>query len=283
MRAIIFATLIFTAVFTAPIVHATGNAGCSGGVTDSTVPAETDDSLYRVRVGDVGCGEIAGRFYIERNILKASSELNIAGDYDPDGDGWALVAHSAVDNDGKELLYFWTDPETNVPYLVLGVIDTDIQILLTPVSLSIVVENGNRLLKPVQSGYGTTVIIVPVSDDEPVQSDADDTGIILLEDEINVGQPQAQSVVVTPQPADARAIQQADDVPGVGESVQILPGGDVDGAVTVKATGDFNSPGESTVDVPGKITNKSIISGSIVTVVLLGLAWLIRSAGLFVK
>ena len=284
VRAIVFATLILTTVFTAPLAHATGNAACSVENAGSIVPADSDDSLYRVRVGDVERGEIAGRFYVERNIAGAESELGIIGDYDPDNDGWALVGHTLANNDCKELLYFLIDPTTHVPYLVLGVVDTDTQIILTPVSLAIVLKDKDRLLKSAQSGFDPTVIVVPGSDNEPPQTDVDDDGIIFLEDEINVGQPQVQSVVMTPQPVNTDTIQHVDALSAMGETIKIVPVDHIKGISTMKSPSYFDgSTSKNTADIANTVGNTFLIGGSILVAVLLGIVLLIRSMTLLGK
>jgi len=105
--------------------------------------------LYRVRPGDTDKGEIASRFYIERDILEAKSKLGIVNDTDPDGDGWALVGHTESDNDGKTQTQFWVDSE-NVPHLLLDGENSVTCMLLTPVTLTVVVQGEDRLLQAEQ-------------------------------------------------------------------------------------------------------------------------------------
>jgi hypothetical protein len=51
------------------------------------------NDLYRARAGDPDRGTPPTRIVIERNVTQAAAQLGII-DFDPDGDGWALVGRS---------------------------------------------------------------------------------------------------------------------------------------------------------------------------------------------
>lgn len=56
-------------------------------------PANATGALYRARNGNAANGEDPNQVYLERNVAVATKELGYF-DYDPDNDGWAVVAHS---------------------------------------------------------------------------------------------------------------------------------------------------------------------------------------------
>lgn len=78
--------------------------GCDGYINDS--PADIN-VLYRARNGNTSNGEDASAIYIERNIAKALSLLNIV-DTDSDSDGWALVGKTDVATNGT-VANFWIE------------------------------------------------------------------------------------------------------------------------------------------------------------------------------
>ena len=107
-------------------------------VTTTTVQPQ----LYRARNGDTARGEIAARIYVERNVATAG-----LGDYDPDGDGWALVGRSNGDGDNGPVARWWLDasglPQVSTRHSQKGCL------WLTPTSLSKVSIGQTRLLATV--------------------------------------------------------------------------------------------------------------------------------------
>ncbi len=57
------------------------------GIADNVQP------VYRARNGNAAAGELASRVFVERNRNAAEAQLGVS-DYDPDGDGWALVGRT---------------------------------------------------------------------------------------------------------------------------------------------------------------------------------------------
>ena len=82
-----------------PFIAASGLDEDLDGIDDACDPHIADSpDLYRVRAGESGRmygaeAEHEDYLYIERNT-RASTITGVAGDYDPDGDGWAIVAAS---------------------------------------------------------------------------------------------------------------------------------------------------------------------------------------------
>ena len=81
-----------------PFMASSGQDADLDGVDDACDPEIGEPQLYRVRVGDpermYGLQpEHEDYLYVERNT-RASSITGITGDYDPDGDGWAIVGAS---------------------------------------------------------------------------------------------------------------------------------------------------------------------------------------------
>lgn len=82
-----------------PFLIASGQDEDMDGIDDACDPEISETSqLYRIRTGDVsrqyaGASEIENYLYVERNV-NASAITGIVGDYDADGDDWAVVGVS---------------------------------------------------------------------------------------------------------------------------------------------------------------------------------------------
>ncbi|MFP4435804.1 MAG: ExeM/NucH family extracellular endonuclease [Chloroflexaceae bacterium] len=99
-------------------------------------PAQT---LYRAR-------QVGARVWIERNVEEAG-----LGDFDPDGNGWALVGRTNGAADNGELRDFFV--EEGVPYAIVFNRSNnkgDRCILLTPRSLDVVKKGQTRLMTTVE-------------------------------------------------------------------------------------------------------------------------------------
>jgi lysophospholipase L1-like esterase len=244
--------------------------------------------LYRVRSGVTDKGEIAGRFYIERDILEAKSKLNIVNDADPDGDGWALVGHTESDNDGKTQTRFWVD-DAKLPHLLLNGENSITCAQLTPASLAVVAQNEDRLLRTEQGNS--------CPDPEPMQAPEH---VVPTPDVGDSSLPVAGSVdnndptgndMVNPQttvfPEDVRLVaasphqQMAIHMPDVDQTPQILDTGHVAGVSTAKMPTYFDGPGKNSADVANQVSNTFLIGGSVMCAVLLGIVLLVRSVSLF--
>ena len=102
------------------------------------------DAPYRVRNGNSTNNEKPEHIYIERNV-NATNITNISGDYDPDGDGWAIVAQSTKQSNFGTPASFWID-ENNVPHVSIRTADKGC-VQLTPRSLKLVKQNKLRKFK----------------------------------------------------------------------------------------------------------------------------------------
>ncbi len=114
------------------------------GIDDACDPEISNNKPYRVRNGDVNKGEIAEYIYIERNI-KASAFTGVVGDYDPDNDGWAIVAASDNKNQSGVLANFWID-ESKIPHVSVNTIKNGC-VLFKPHSLTLVMPSEKRKLQ----------------------------------------------------------------------------------------------------------------------------------------
>gem|GEM_PF-6311523 len=96
-------------------------------------------TLYRAR-------QVGARVWIERNVEEAG-----LGDFDPDGNGWALVGRTNGAADNGELRDFFV--EEGVPYAIVfnrSNNQGDRCILLTPRSLDVVKKGQTRLMTTVE-------------------------------------------------------------------------------------------------------------------------------------
>ncbi len=72
---------------------ATCRSAAPGADVDGDGVADNVQALYRARVGDVAKGKLVSRVYVERNLNASEAQIGVS-DYDPDGDGWALVGRT---------------------------------------------------------------------------------------------------------------------------------------------------------------------------------------------
>ncbi len=106
---------------------------------------------YRIRAGDPsrtynGAPELANYLYIERNIY-ATSMTDISGDYDPDHDGWAVIAASQNPSQAGPYARFWvdgTDPN-KIPHVSLRTSENGC-VQYKPSNLSKVTDSSTRTL-----------------------------------------------------------------------------------------------------------------------------------------
>jgi lysophospholipase L1-like esterase len=235
-------------------------------ICDGFVGAVEAHPLYRVRVGDTEQGEVTDRFYIERDVLEAKSKLNIVNDHDPDGDGWALVGHTESPDDGKSKSSFWIDNQ-NVPHLLLNAMNASTCAQLTPVSLNVVIEGQDRLMKTEQPNWCPE----PVAD-------------------ITVGLESPEPIALHKSPQDAEQtiipIATAAPVPNTAQepmepalsplSTGTIQQGHVAGASTTKQINYFDGPGKNSAEVVGEVQNTFLIGAGIMLAVLLGIVFLVR-------
>ncbi|HET9434425.1 MAG TPA: hypothetical protein VFO37_11745, partial [Chitinophagaceae bacterium] len=114
------------------------------GIDDGCDPQIDGVQPYRVRNGDTTIGEDASHLFIERNI-RASSITGIIGDYDPDNNGWAIVAKSKNEADSGLPANFWVD-DNKVPHVSIRTPDKGC-VQFTPASLKVIKANKDRYLK----------------------------------------------------------------------------------------------------------------------------------------
>ncbi len=87
------------------------------GVDDACDPYIDEAKPYRARYGEVGKGENEKYIYIERNV-NATNFTGISSDYDPDNDGWAIVAASFNTSDAGIIKKFWID-SNKTPHVII--------------------------------------------------------------------------------------------------------------------------------------------------------------------
>jgi lysophospholipase L1-like esterase len=93
----------------------------SDGIDDACDPEIGEPKeAYRIRGGVVANSEQANYLYIERNV-NATTLTGISGDYDPDHDGWAVVAASQNTTQAGPYAKFWIDGNNGnkVPHVSL--------------------------------------------------------------------------------------------------------------------------------------------------------------------
>lgn len=110
-------------------------------------------NLYRIRNGDLSKGERASFIYVERNVDLANSAFHIQ-DFDPDNDGWSLVAKSNTEGTGGQIAHFWlsenqakllTDP-ARYTLRIAARSSTKGCVLLDPENVGVVKKNQPRSL-----------------------------------------------------------------------------------------------------------------------------------------
>lgn len=122
------------------------------GIDDGCDPEIGDTQIYRIRNGNINNGEQTKYMYIERNT-RASSVTGIKGDYDPDNDGWAVVAQSTKSSNSGTPAHFWIDSE-NVPHVSVRTANKGC-VQFKPASLKVVKINKVRKFKQEVSNTDT--------------------------------------------------------------------------------------------------------------------------------
>lgn len=120
--------------------------GCDGYINDS--PTDIN-ALYRARNGTIANGEDADSIYIERNVTKSASLLDIT-DVDSDSDGWVTVGKTAGATDGTVANYWIEDrgPQENrinkyIPHVSIRSAEQGC-LQFKPSTLATVVDNSPR-------------------------------------------------------------------------------------------------------------------------------------------
>ncbi len=135
-------------------------------IDDMCDPEIEDNKPYRVRNGSEDKNEDPNRIYIERNI-NATNITNISGDYDQDGDGWAVVAQSTTDKNSGTPAHFWID-DNKVPHVSVRT-NYNGCVQFTPRTLKVVKQNKLRKLKTETKNTNTCR-------SEPASNDVDNDG-----------------------------------------------------------------------------------------------------------
>jgi hypothetical protein len=141
----------------------TTSASTSTTTSTTTVPVI---ALYRARNGDVARGELAARIYVERNVTQAAAQLGFT-DFDPDGDGWALIGRTNGDGDNGPLARFWlvaTVPHVSTRHPQKGCLE------LVPKSLARVTSGQTRFMDEFAQNTPTCRTLPP-------EADADGNGV----------------------------------------------------------------------------------------------------------
>ena len=125
-------------------IQASGTDADFDGTDDACDPEiASEPQIYRARNGNAVVSESPDYIYIERNI-RASSITGISGDYDPNGDGWALVGVSQSETDGGMVANFWVD-NNSVPHVSTRT-EEDGCVQYTPASLAAVTPSAASAL-----------------------------------------------------------------------------------------------------------------------------------------
>jgi len=124
---------------------------------------------YRIRGGVVVNGEQANYLYIERNV-NAATLTGISGDYDPDHDGWAVVAASQNAAQAGSYAKFWIDGNngSKVPHVSLRTAENGC-VQYKPANLTKVIDGSPRALAQEATDTNTCR-------SEPVAADLDNNG-----------------------------------------------------------------------------------------------------------
>lgn len=130
-----------------PFLEASGQDEDYDDIDDACDPEISETKPYRARMGDANKNENPNNIYIERNV-KASSYTGISNDYDPDNDGWAIVAQSTKSKNFRKLVDFWVD-DNKVPHIKVQIQKTKKTKCkqFTPKSLSQVTNKKIRKLE----------------------------------------------------------------------------------------------------------------------------------------
>lgn len=136
-------------------------------IDDACDPEISESSPYRVRNGNIQKDENPDYMYIERNTA-AASVTGVSGDYDPDNDGWAIVAQSTKPQNSGIPANFWID-ESKMPHVSIRTHDKGC-VQFTPRSLEVVMPNKLRKLKAEAKNTNTCRT-------EPASADTDNNGV----------------------------------------------------------------------------------------------------------
>jgi hypothetical protein len=115
------------------------------GIADNVQP------LYRARNGDPAKGELAARVYVERNLHASEAQIGIS-DFDPDGDGWALVGRTNGAGDNGQYVSITmngTTPIAKVQHPSKGCIT------VSPISIELVKRGQTRFVTITSQSPGT--------------------------------------------------------------------------------------------------------------------------------
>ena len=132
----------------------------------TTTTALVAPPLYRARNGDLARNELVARIFLERSVALAASQLGV-NDYDPDGDGWALVARTNGDGDNGPAAKFWivtTVPHVTTRHPQKGCLE------LTPITLGEVRKGQTRFMTEVAQNTANCRV-------QPPEADTDGNGV----------------------------------------------------------------------------------------------------------
>ena len=136
-------------------------------IDDACDPEISEANPYRVRNGDSQKNENPDYIYIERNV-SVSTVTGISGDYDPDSDGWAIVAQSTKPQNAGVPAHFWID-DSKIPHVSIRSGDRGC-VQFTPRTLKVVAPNKLRKLKTEAKNTNTCR-------SDPASDDIDNDGI----------------------------------------------------------------------------------------------------------
>lgn len=137
------------------------------GIDDACDPEISEVNPYRVRNGNSQKDENPDNIYIERNV-SAGTVTGISGDYDPDSDGWAIVAQSTKPQNAGVPAHFWID-DSKIPHVSIRSGDRGC-VQFTPRTLKVVAPNKLRKLKTEAKNTNTCR-------SDPASDDIDNDGI----------------------------------------------------------------------------------------------------------
>jgi lysophospholipase L1-like esterase len=150
---------------------------CDPEITDPPVPKDS----YRLRVGDpsktyAGQAEQANALYLERNIY-ASAKTGVIGDYDPDHDGWVVIATNQGAGSGQPPLApyarFWSDGNDGsvIPHVSFRTKENGC-VQYKPADLSQVTQSNNGTPRI----FAQEAVDTNTCRSEPITADADNNG-----------------------------------------------------------------------------------------------------------
>lgn len=136
-------------------------------IDDACDPQISQTQPYRVRNGNPQKNENSDYMYVERDV-RATSFTEISGDYDPDNDGWSIVAQSTKPKNSGTPAHFWID-EQRKPHVSVRTRDRGC-VQFTPGSLKKIKPNKLRKLK-------TEIKNTDTCRSEPLSADTDIDGV----------------------------------------------------------------------------------------------------------